>query len=159
MTSMAEAVRALEGMRLAEIRRTVNLVVLVFRPDEGPDHTIHAPCAFRVLYGDVILLGSRDMYWPRERGADRDEAFDRFTTRYDAKAEFLTARFAEDDFRVTSAGIGPGGLLTVEAIHGADSIRLELVPVNSGRKVESWRLFAVGNTTEHFVYPEAAGLD
>src|SRR3954447_4435052 len=35
MTSMAQAVQALAGMRLAVIRRIVNLVIVVFRPDEG----------------------------------------------------------------------------------------------------------------------------
>jgi hypothetical protein len=159
MTSTAKAVQALVGMRLIEIRRIVNMLVVVFRPDEGIDYTIHAQCPFRVMHGDVILLGSYDMHHPKERGVDSDEAFENFTTMYDVRAESLTSRFAEDDFRVTSAELGPGGLLAVEAVNGSDSIRLEVIPMSSGPKVESWRLFAVDKSSEHFVYPEAAGRD
>ncbi|MEV4604701.1 hypothetical protein AB0K15_46025 [Amycolatopsis sp. NPDC049253] len=109
------------------------------------------------MHGDVILLGSRDMRWPQTPGADRDEAFDSFTTMYDVQAAFLTSRFAEDDFRVTGADLGPGGVVVVEAAGGSDSIRIEVIPDSSGPKVESWRLFAVGDHGEHYVYPEAAG--
>jgi hypothetical protein len=52
-------------MRLTEIRRIANIVVVVFRPDGGAEQTIHAQCSFRVMHGDVILLGSRDMRWQR----------------------------------------------------------------------------------------------
>jgi hypothetical protein len=159
MTSTAKAVQALVGMRLIEIRRIVNMLVVVFRPDEGIDYTIHAQCPFRVMHGDVILLGSYDMHHPKERGVDSDEAFENFTTMYDVQAEFLTSRFAEDDFRVASAELGPGGQMAVEAVNGSDSIRLEVIPMSSGPKVESWRLFALDKSSEHFVYPEAAGRD
>lgn len=159
MNQIVEEVHALAGMRLVEIRRIVNIVVVVFRPDEGADHTIHAQCSFRVMHGDVILLGSRDMRWPKTPGADRDEAFDSFTTMYDVQAAFLTSSFTENDFRVTGADIGPGGLVVVEATSGSDSIRIEVIPESSGPKVESWRLFAVGDNGEHYVYPEAAGRD
>ncbi|GLY43163.1 hypothetical protein Amsp01_091860 [Amycolatopsis sp. NBRC 101858] len=158
MTSTAGAVKALEGMRLTEIRRIVNMVVVVFRPDDGVDHTIHAQCSFRAVHGDVILIGSRDMNWPKP-GVDRAVAFEDFTTMYDVRSESLTSSFAEGDYRVTGTGIGPGGLLAVEAVHGSDSIRLEIMPDSSGPKVESWRLFAVGTADEHHVYPPAAGRD
>jgi hypothetical protein len=159
MTSMAQAIQALAGMRLAVIRRIANLVIVVFRPDEGADHTIHAQCSFRVLHGDVILLGSRDMHWPQVHGADRDEAFENLATKYDSQAEYLTSTLAERDFRVSAAGLGPGGLVTVEAADETDFLRLEFVPETSGPKVESWRLFALGGSDEHHVYPEAAGRD
>jgi hypothetical protein len=145
-------------MRLAEIRRIVNMVVVVFRPDDGADHTIHAQCSFRVVHGDVILVGSRDMNWPKP-GVDRAEAFDSFSTMFDVRSESLTSSLAVGDFRVTGAEIGPGGLLFVETVNGSDSIRLEIVPDSSGPKVESWRLFTVGNVEEHHVFPEAAGRD
>jgi hypothetical protein len=159
MSSIAGEVKALAGMRLTEIRRLMNMVIVVFQPDDGVDYTIHAQCPFRVMHGDVILLGSYDMHHPKERGVDSDEAFENFTTMYDLRAESLTSRFAEDDFRVTSAELGPGGLLAVEAVDGSDSIRLEVIPMSSGPKVESWRLFALGKSSEHYVYPEAAGRD
>jgi hypothetical protein len=159
MNSIAGEVRALAGMRLTEIRRVANIVIVVFRPDDGPDHTIHAQCPFRVMHGNVILIGSRDMHWPKVPGADRDEAFESFTTMYDVRAESLTSSFAEGDFRVTGAEVGPGGFLTVDVVNGTDPIRLEVIPMSSGPKVESWRLFAVGNRDEHYVYPEAAGRD
>jgi hypothetical protein len=159
MSPMAEAAEALVDMRLVEIRRVLNIVIVLFRPDDGVDHTIHAQCSFRVMHGDVILLGSRDMRWPKQPGADRDEAFDSLTTMYDAQAAFLTSRFAEGDFRVTGTELGPGGLLVVEAVDDSDLIRLEVIPETSGPKVESWRLFARDKSSEHFVYPEAAGRD
>ncbi|MEV6902172.1 hypothetical protein [Amycolatopsis sp. NPDC051372] len=123
------------------------------------EHAIHAQCPFRVVHGDVILLGSRDMDWPEVRGADRGEAFDSFTTMYDVRAASLTSSFAKADFRVAGAEIGTGGQLIVEAVTGSDSIRIEVIPVSSGPKVESWRLFAVGDNDDHFVYPEAADRD
>jgi hypothetical protein len=159
MSSIVGEVQALDGMRLTEIRRIANIVKVMFRPDDGVDYTIHAQCPFRVMHGEVILLGSYDMHHPKERGVDSDEAFESFTTMYDVQAKFLTSRFAEDDFRVSSAELGPGGLLTVEAVNGSDSIRLEVIPMSSGPKVESWRLFAVDKSSEHYVYPEAAGRD
>jgi hypothetical protein len=73
---------------------------------------------------------------------------------YDGRAESLTTSFAEGDFRVTGAEIGPGVLLAVGAVNGSDSIRLEVISVSSGPKVESWRLFATDKRSEHYVYPE-----
>jgi len=46
-----------------------------------------------------------------------------------------------------------------EAADERDSLRLEFVPETSGPRVESWRLFAPGDSDEHHVYPEAAGRD
>ncbi|MEV8607998.1 hypothetical protein AB0383_08690 [Amycolatopsis sp. NPDC051373] len=61
---------------------------------------------------------------------------------------------------MAGAEIGTGGQLIVEAVTGSDSIRIEVIPVSSGPKVESWRLFAVGDNDDgHFVYPEAADRD
>ncbi|MFF1610462.1 hypothetical protein ACFVYA_22005 [Amycolatopsis sp. NPDC058278] len=105
----------------------------------------------------MILLGSRDLNWPRDRGTDRAEAFENGTTKYDAQAEFLTARFAMSDFRVTGTEFGPAGLLAIEAANDGDPIRLEVVPDCSGPWIESWRLFDLGDGERHFVYPEAAG--
>ncbi|MEV4604702.1 hypothetical protein AB0K15_46030 [Amycolatopsis sp. NPDC049253] len=42
MDPLAAGIRALAGMRLVEIRRIVNIVVVVFRSDAGDDHAIHA---------------------------------------------------------------------------------------------------------------------
>ncbi|MEU0535455.1 hypothetical protein [Amycolatopsis tolypomycina] len=154
MTSVAEAVQALRGLRLVEVRRVANIVIIGFGPGDRADRTIHAQCPFRVVHGDVILLGSRDMNWSRDRGTDRDEAFENVTTKYDAQAEFLTARFAEGDFRVTDAKLGPGGQVVVEATDDGDPIALEIFPDCSGPWIESWRLFALEEGSEHFVYPE-----
>jgi hypothetical protein len=159
MSAISAAVRALAGARLTEVRRVANLAIVVFRPGDGPGWTIHAQCPFRITHGEVILLGSRDLNWPRERGTDRDEAFENGTTKYDAQAEFLTARFAMGDFRVTGTELGPGGRLAVEATGDRDPIRLEVFPDCSGPWIESWRLFGLGDGEGHFVYPEAAGRD
>ncbi|MEQ0559680.1 hypothetical protein ABJI51_11400 [Amycolatopsis sp. NEAU-NG30] len=150
---------SLAGMRLVEIRRIVDMVVVVFRRDDGVEYAIHASCPVRVMHGDVILIGSYDMHHAKVRGADSNEAFENFTTMYDVRAKSLTSSFAEGDFRVTSADLGPGGLLVAEEADGSDSIRVEVIPMSSGPKVESWRLFAVEEGAEHFVYPEAAGRD
>ncbi|WP_206784965.1 hypothetical protein [Amycolatopsis sp. MtRt-6] len=159
MTSVTEAVQALRGLRLTEVRRVANIVIVVVRPDGGTGWTIHAQCPFRVVHGDVILLGSRDMNWPRDRGTDRDEAFENGTTKFDAQAEFLTGRFAEGDFRVTGAKLGPGGEVVLEATNDGDPIRLEIFPDCSGPWIESWRLFALDEGAGSYVYPEAAGRD
>jgi hypothetical protein len=156
---MPEAVHELRGTRLTEIRRVANLVIVVFGPDDGTGWAIHAQCPFRVLHGDVILLGTRDLNWAGECGADRAEAFETGQTKYDAQAEFLTSRFAAGDFRVTATEFGPGGRLVVEATEDGDAVRLEVFPDCSGPWIESWRLFRLGTTDEHFVYPTAAGRD
>lgn len=159
MKTITEAVRVLTGMRLTEIRRVANIVIAVFRDGDGGGWTIHAQCPFRVMHGDVILLGSFDMHWPDERSMDRDEAFETLATKYDLRAHSLTSTFAEEHFRVKSAELGPGGLLVVEADGDAETIRLEAVPACSGPKIESWRFFELGNNDDHYVYPEAAGRD
>lgn len=70
-----------------------------------------------------------------------------------------TATLAKGEFRVTTAELGPGGLLTAEAADGPDKIRLEVFPACSGAKIESRRLFERGDREVHHVYPESAGRD
>jgi hypothetical protein len=58
----------------------------------------------------LAALRSYDMHWPKERGADSDEAFESFTTMYDVRAEFLTSSFVECNFRVTGPRSVPGAV-------------------------------------------------
>ncbi|HTI21775.1 MAG TPA: hypothetical protein VL652_12335, partial [Kutzneria sp.] len=126
--------------------------------DDEVRHAIHAQCPLRVVHGDVILLGSHDVHQPKVRGADKDEAFDNFATMYDAQASSLTSWFKRHEFRVVGSDLETAGLLAIEATDGSDVIRLEIIPMTSGPKVESWRLFRVGDSVHH-VFPEAAGKD
>jgi hypothetical protein len=167
MTSIAEAVRALEGMRLTEVRRVANMAIVVVRADGGAGWTIHAQCPFRVMHGDVILLGSRDLNWARDRGTDRDEAFETGATKYDSQAEFLTSQFAAGDFRVTGTAFGPGGLLVVEAANDGDPARSlpgllgtvdrELAPVRARGGCRAFRV--PGSGRPRLRAGQAAGRD
>ena len=158
MADLTDAVHALVGMRLVEIRRVLNIAIVIFRHGDGTEHTIHAQCPFRVLHGEAILLGSFDMHWPRRCDADRDEAFDTFATMYDGQAKLLTSIFADGEFRVTRSELETAGALGVEAANGPHVLRLEAIPMTSGPTVESWRLFRLGDSVHH-VYPAAADRD
>ncbi|WP_433298895.1 hypothetical protein ACQP2F_44740 [Actinoplanes sp. CA-030573] len=138
------AVRALEGARLAELRRTLNIVVLGSMRGEE-DVRLHVVCPFRVRAGDRILVASADMRYPLDR--KDEDSFDKYRTRYDRSARMLTSRFAEHEFRIVRAELGRGGAITLESDL---DLTIEVFPDVAG-PIECWRLFTT-SSDEHYVY-------
>src|SRR4051812_43631481 len=105
---LASAVRALEGARLVEVRRTLNIAIVgSLRGEE--EVRLHAQCPLRIGVGDRLLLASGDMRYPLSGAGGREQAFDTYRTNYDRFAEQVTARFTAHDFVVVRAELGRGG--------------------------------------------------
>jgi hypothetical protein len=147
---LADALRVLEGSRVTDLGRTVNMAEVGFEKDSVV-YRLHVQCAFRIVRGAQILVGTSDMWYPEDREADLDAAYDMNATMYDRNARRLTARFGASEYRVVSTRLGEGGSVVIEA---TDSFRFEFMPTSSG-PIEAWRLFALGSGVHH-VYPASA---
>jgi hypothetical protein len=156
MTALPElsaAVSALEGTRIVDLGRTLNMVEVGFERG-GALYRLHAQCPFRVVHGARILVGSTDMNYPEDRKADGNLAYDTYATMFDRNAKRLTERFAAGEFLVVSAVLRENGEIVIEL---PESVRFEVFPACSG-PVESWRLFEKGSDVHH-VYPDSADRD
>ncbi|MFF4549058.1 hypothetical protein ACFY1J_33300 [Streptomyces sp. NPDC001406] len=142
---MDEVGRLLEGAVVGSVGRAVDRGVVEFAGPEGQVLMVHLQCPFRILQGGKLILGLQDMTYP-QKGAGPD-AFDRFATVYDARAETLNRGLAALRPPVTAVTVGPAGALAVTWEPG---FRLEAFPDCSGR-VEAWRAFARGG--EHYGFP------
>lgn len=147
-SELASAVRALQGARLVEVRRTLNIAIVgLVRGDE--EVRLHAQCPLRIGAGDRLLMASGDMRYALSGAGGREKAFDTYRTNYDQFAEQVTQRFEAHDFGVVRAELGRGGKITLDAI---DDFWIEVTPDVSGPS-ESWRLFVMGEDEQHFIYP------
>jgi hypothetical protein len=145
LEDLRAGVRALEGGRLTDFGRTLNMVeVGVSRGDDIV--RLHVQCPFRLVLRDKVVLGSADMRYPL-KGANPDTAYEDYATQYDRLAKILTAALDERVHPVIRADLLPGGAILLESI---DDIRLEVFPDVSG-PIECWRLF-VKDVEGHLVY-------
>src|SRR5215469_12834765 len=46
------------------------------RTKEVGEYALHIQCAWRIRHGDRVVIGSRDLYYPREESVDPVEDFD-----------------------------------------------------------------------------------
>lgn len=144
---LISAVRALEGTRLVEVRRTLDIAILGFlRGDE--EVRLHAQCPLRIGVGDRLLMASGDMWYALSGAGDRDQAFDTNRTNYDRFAEQMTARFVAQEFPIVRAELGRGGKITLDSV---DDLWIEVAPDVSG-PIESWRLFVLHDDADHYIY-------
>lgn len=150
VAELTAAVRDLTGARLVGVARTVNIIEINLVRD-GVAVRLHVQCAFRLLKGDRIMMGSADLRYPVQSDADRDGAFDEYATRFDRSAELATSLLGRRVCPVLTAELGPGGALTLQV---SDGLRVEVLPDVAG-PIECWRLFAEG-ADEHFVYRPGA---
>jgi hypothetical protein len=67
------AIRALEGARIADVGRTVDMVELGLRR-EAEWIRLHVHCPFRMVRNERVLLGSADMGYPLDRQDDQAAA-------------------------------------------------------------------------------------
>ena len=150
LADLAAAVADLAGARLVGVARTVNIIEVDLVRDDVAVR-LHVQCAFRLLKGDRIMVGSADLRYPVEAGADSGDAFDEYATQFDRAAGMVTSLLGRRVCPVLSAEVGPGGALTLRV---SDGLRVEVLPDVAG-PVECWRLFTE-DAEEHFVYRPGA---
>lgn len=153
LAELAESLQELVGSRVADLGRTVNMAEVGFEKDDET-YRLHVQCAFRVVRGDQILVGSADMSYPEDRKADPDVAYDTNATMYDRNARRLTARFEASEYRVLATRMSDTGSVVIEI---TNSVGFEFMPTCSG-PIEAWRLFGMKSRV-HYVYPDSADRD
>ena len=137
--------RMLHQAVVRSVGRAVNMGVVEFTGAHGEELGLHLQCPFRIVHDDRVLLGSHDMGYP-QKGAGRD-AFDTFSTMYDAGAEVLNDLLARAEPQVESVHLGKAGDL---ALSWGPGVRLEVFPDCSGQE-EAWRVLVRGGA--HYGYP------
>jgi hypothetical protein len=111
------------------------------RPTEVGEYALHVQCAWRIVRGDTVAVGSRDLYFPagyaESESISEDFDWDRDPNRRDS---LLQALFdgGQKEFQVRRVSAGSGGTCRIEFDEG---ICLELFPDDSFAH-EHWRLFA-----------------
>ncbi|GAA1848233.1 hypothetical protein [Myceligenerans crystallogenes] len=137
----------LVGTGIERVGRTVDMGDFQFLGPTGSRVALHIQCPFRMVRGDIIILGSQDML--RQKG-DKFDPFLAADSLYDSRSRRLNEKFAERCPVVVGVDLQPGGFLTVHLEGGA---AIEAVP-DSSRDEEAWRVFARGSDLHH-VYPAA----
>ncbi|RJQ78001.1 hypothetical protein D5S17_13820 [Pseudonocardiaceae bacterium YIM PH 21723] len=138
--------RTLAGLRLTDVGRSANIAWLHIG-----GYALHVQAPLRLVRSGQILLGSDDMLWPQERGAE--DSFDAFTTMYDRNAELLNGFLGRDEFLVLDGEIRPAGHLVLRL---TDELVIEVLPARAGEG-EAWRLFERGPGGYHHVHPPEEG--
>ncbi|MEV0975479.1 hypothetical protein [Streptomyces sp. NPDC049915] len=134
--------RLLTGAEIRSVGRAADMGVLELTGPHGELLGLHVQCPFRIVHGDQVLLGSRDMGYVRDGAED-----DAFATLYDDRAALLNRVLDGARPTVETVHEGAAGALTLEATSG---LRVEVFPDRSGGE-ESWRALARGGP--HYGYP------
>jgi hypothetical protein len=154
-----EAALQLLGMPLGETWRAANMQIFEFGPGrEGtnrrgqlirlPDWALHVQCAWRLLCGGALFVGSADLQYPADREADPLKEFD-WDNEPDRRSAILlnvingTTRLAVREVDLLEAGTLD---LTL-----SDSYRLQVFPDSSYPETEHWRLLSPAWGGEHYV--------
>ncbi|MFT4113407.1 hypothetical protein [Silvibacterium sp.] len=114
---------------------------------QKPDFSLHPQCAWRLVGGDSVLLGSSDLYYPAD-GSEDCSNFDwdiPSASRRDVLMGDLMR--GSDQLIVTRAELGLAGALH---IWFDQNYCLEIMPNNSIED-EYWRLFKPGTNDRHLV--------
>ena len=121
------------------------------------DYSLHVQCPWRIVRGDAIVVGSRDLYYPADETAEVPPEFDydydgmktRRDRRVDALLENATTAYIVTDVRVGAAG--------AFQIHLDEGYALEEFPDDSA-EAEDWRFFRPYLNDPHLVVT-GAGLE
>jgi len=120
------------------------------RSREVGEYALHVQCDWRVVKGDSVLVGSRDLYYPAGY-VDGDAIPDHFSWDRDPnrRDELLRALFEDGakGFTVRKVYTGKAGACLIEF---DDDISLEIFP-NDSSEDEHWRLFATQDSTKEIV--------
>jgi hypothetical protein len=149
---MEKALTELIGKAMWTCRRAADMATFQFgqrkqvhdyygRSSEVGEYALHVQCAWRILRGATVTIGSRDLYYPARytdsESIPEDFDWDRDPNRRDS---LFHALFEGDkrEFVVRRVDLRAGGTCRIEFDEG---ICLELFPDDSFAH-EHWRLFA-----------------
>ena len=121
-------------------------------PREVGEYALHVQCAWRIVKGEKVVVGSRDLYYPAGYQDQREEIPKGFN--WDVQGanrcdELLGTLFegATKPLVVQGIEVGQAGALSL-LLEG--SLTLQIFPHDS-LAGEHWRLFKPGSTEPHWV--------
>ena len=154
----------LVGIPLWDAGRAADLLWLAFgqrqtiqdfrgKPREVGEYALHVQCAWRFVQGEKVVVGNRDLYYPRGYRDPKDEipkGFDWDVQGANRCDEVLVELFAggTKQFVVQRVEAGRAGELALLLEGG---ITLQVFP-NDSLDGEHWRLFRPGSHESHFVF-------
>jgi hypothetical protein len=158
---MKTLITELNGKAMWTCRRAADMATFQFgeriqvktrsgQPAEVGEYARHVQCDWRVVNGDSVFVGSRDLYYPpnHREGDDipGDFNWDRGPNRRD---ELLRSLFGDGTktFIVRSINLGKAGACVIEF---EGDIALEIFPDDSSLH-EHWRLFATQDSKRELV--------
>jgi hypothetical protein len=154
----------LVGMPLWDAGRAADLLWLAFgqrqtiqdfrgKPREVGEYALHVQCAWRFAQNEKVLVGNRDLYYPRGYKNPREEIPRDFN--WDVQGanrcdEVLATLFAggTKQFVVQRFETRQAGELALLLEGG---LTLQIFP-NDSLEGEHWRLFRPGSDAPHWVY-------
>jgi hypothetical protein len=154
----------LVGMPLWDAGRAADLLWLAFGPRrtiqdfrgesrEVGEYALHVQCAWRFVQGEKVVVGNRDLYYPRGYTDPKQEIPKEFN--WDVQGanrcdEVLAGLFAggAKQFVVLRVQAGQAGELALLLESG---LTLQVFP-NDSLVGEHWRLFTPGSDAPHWVY-------
>jgi hypothetical protein len=121
------------------------------KPTQIGEYALHVQCAWRIVRGDRVLVGSRDLYYPAEYENEHEEFpsdfdWDRDPNRRD---KLLRSLFEDGrrEFMVERVEVGTAGTLRILL---TESLALDVFPEDS-LKHERWRLLCPERDEPHLV--------
>ena len=151
-TKMQNALTELVGKTMWACRRAADMATFQFgrqkqvhdyygRPTEVGEYALHVQCSWRIVSGDTVIVGSRDLYYPSAY-VESESVADKFDWERDPnRRDSLLNGFFEGgtrEFVVSHVDVGHGGACRIEFDGG---VCLELFPDDSLAH-EHWRVFA-----------------
>jgi hypothetical protein len=153
------AASALSGKTLWRCLRAADMATFAFGerrksvtgrggPREIGEWALHVQCAWRILQGDRIIVGDRDLAYP-ENYQQEDPIPDEFDwdVSPNRRDQLLASLFMGHAFVVRSIEVGAIGSLSIRLTEG---LSLDIFPNDSVSK-EYWRLFEPDKGGLHFV--------
>jgi hypothetical protein len=154
----------LVGMPLWDAGRAADLLWLAFgqrqtiqdfrgeRREVG-EYALHVQCAWRFIQGEKVVVGNRDLYYPRGYRDPKDEipkGFDWDVQGANRCDEGLATLFAggAKQFVVEQVEAGQAGEIALLLEGG---LTLQILP-NDSLEGEHWRLFRPGSDAPHSVF-------
>ena len=154
----------LMGLPLWDAGRAADLLWLAFgqrrtipdfqgKPKEVGEYALHVQCAWRFVQGEKVLVGNRDLYYPRGYRDAKEEIPKEFN--WDVQGanrcdEMLAVLFAggANQFVVERIEAGQAGEFALLLESG---FTLQIFP-NDSLEGEHWRLFKPGSDERHTSY-------
>jgi hypothetical protein len=154
-----QLLRALVGEPMWTSRRAADMATFQFgkrikerdyygRPSEIGEYAMHVQCAWRIVKGDAVIVGSRDLHHPAS-AADDDtipEGFD-WDREHNRRDKLIESFFDGRSFTVRHVTLGAAGTCRIEF---DDAVMLEIFPDDSFAH-EHWRLFSTLDTNAQLI--------